>query len=919
VLEVSLRKAGYSVAGCSDAQSALELLSLSRPDLILADTRLPETNGFELLEQIRADEEWSDIPFIFLASDVAVESKIRGLELGVEDYLTKPIYIKEIITRVNLVLQRKQREGMSQRDSLTGKARFTGSLADMGLVDLIQTIDIGKKTGVLYLSSGKQRGAIYFRDGALVDAELGRLRGARAVYRALVLSSGSFEIDFRPVRMEDAIKASSQAVLMEGMRRMDEWGRFMEQLPPLETVFEVNEKALIERLAEIPDEINETLRHVDGKNSLIGILESASPTDDLEVLAAISKLYFEGIIFDTGRKTSVIPGPLEEGPKEEEGRPATSPPRRPTTTLGAAAFSGAADRGTEARGEGPGGGPAAADGRAAGGAGGGEEPAAPGGFERGPSTLEYPVAREKKQTPPYGTPITALYGPDEAASGETAEGGTAAPPAGRGRVIRFPQQEQSGANGVGEAVRSLEGKKVARPPVPSGVPIGDRKSGSRARGPAAGSGATASAGPGAAADLPAIPSLVRFPQAKRRGKRLRITSSSGTLVSPVYRPPAPDEPEAEKRAPAFDPAGARAARSEDELALREADLEQIGMVSMRPRSKPAPPPVPERQRITEPEVESDKTRATSPEVESPRRAEPDGQSEPAAKADKGAEPASEPEVAIPAVRLVSRKSEGASAAREKPGESETAEEEIGYSTIPVSAGARMTRMALVVLGLLTLSVVGVYLFYPPADSGEERASGAIDSRATASEEPPPTAPGAALSQDGVGPQAERAGEKQGPEQGAATEQAEEPGQAEEEPGQAAAASVEVGEPRLEQPEESGDEERYAELVEEARKLEAKGKRRRAVELYEQALAVRQDGSEALGKLAFHYLNQGDNGTAADYAARAAVEDPTSSEAWIVLGAARDGLKDREGAREAYRKCVELGKGIYVQECRRLLR
>ena len=71
----------------------------------------------------------------------AVESKIRGLELGVEDYLTKPIYIKEIITRVNLVLQRKQREGMSQRDSLTGKARFTGSLADMERRHILATLE----------------------------------------------------------------------------------------------------------------------------------------------------------------------------------------------------------------------------------------------------------------------------------------------------------------------------------------------------------------------------------------------------------------------------------------------------------------------------------------------------------------------------------------------------------------------------------------------------------------------------------------------------------------------------------------------------------------------------------------------------------------------------------------------------------
>jgi Tfp pilus assembly protein PilF len=73
----------------------------------------------------------------------------------------------------------------------------------------------------------------------------------------------------------------------------------------------------------------------------------------------------------------------------------------------------------------------------------------------------------------------------------------------------------------------------------------------------------------------------------------------------------------------------------------------------------------------------------------------------------------------------------------------------------------------------------------------------------------------------------------------------------------------------------------------------------------------------LSHLAFGYLNRGDNQQAADFAARAVAIDPTSSEGWIVLGAARDALGDGKSARDAYRKCVELGQGDYVQECRRV--
>ncbi|MCB9597209.1 MAG: DUF4388 domain-containing protein, partial [Sandaracinaceae bacterium] len=302
VLEVSLRKAGYSVATCGDAGEALEMVELSAPDLVLSDTRLPGMNGFELVEELRRQVEHDKVPFMFLSSDSSVESKVRGLELGVEDYLTKPIYIKEIITRINLTLQRQEREGLARRTSVS-KTRFTGSLGDMGLVDLLQTIDISRKSGVLELSTGSQRGTITFREGQLLDAELGALVGEPAIYRLLLWNEGEFEIDFRPVRVEQRIRSSTQAILMEGMRRVDEWGRLLEQIPTLDNVFEVSEEELVERLAEIPDEINTILRHIDGRRSLMEVVDAADQ-DDLETLTAITKLYFEGIIFPTGRTAS---------------------------------------------------------------------------------------------------------------------------------------------------------------------------------------------------------------------------------------------------------------------------------------------------------------------------------------------------------------------------------------------------------------------------------------------------------------------------------------------------------------------------------------------------------------------------------------------------------------------------------------
>jgi hypothetical protein len=112
---------------------------------------------------------------------------------------------------------------------------------------------------------------------------------------------------------------------------------------------------------------------------------------------------------------------------------------------------------------------------------------------------------------------------------------------------------------------------------------------------------------------------------------------------------------------------------------------------------------------------------------------------------------------------------------------------------------------------------------------------------------------------------------------------------------------------------------YEDAMKRGRELDRKANTKAAIAAYEEALALNPNSSEALGKLAFHQLNRGKNAEAIELANRAVTADPTNSEGWIVLGAGRHALHDRDGAREAYRKCAELGTGTYVQECRHMLR
>ena len=307
VLEVSLRNAGYNVAGCPSVGKALEILHANKPDLILSDTTFGDMNGFEFVEQLRQNSEWSHIPFMFLSSDGSIESKIRGLELGVQDYLTKPIYIREVVARVGIELARQARAGLAHKSS-DARTRFSGSLSEMSVVDLLQTIDVSRKSGVLTLVSvDGQAGMISFDSGAVINATVEDLVGEDAVYRHLLWRDGTFDLEFRRVSLsERTVHRTTQALLMEGMRRLDEWSRLSELLPSFETVLEIDPQMLRERLRDMPDDQNPMVRLIDGQRS-VGEVLRAHGGDHVDALRKVVDLYFEGMVREVGRIQDSIP------------------------------------------------------------------------------------------------------------------------------------------------------------------------------------------------------------------------------------------------------------------------------------------------------------------------------------------------------------------------------------------------------------------------------------------------------------------------------------------------------------------------------------------------------------------------------------------------------------------------------------
>ena len=121
--------------------------------------------------------------------------------------------------------------------------------------------------------------------------------------------------------MEETISTSTQGLLLEGMRRLDEMGRIAEQLPSMTAVFDFVPEVLSERLGELPDELNGILRLIDGERTLSDLLD-LSPFDDLSTLSILAKLYFDGVLRQVaGALRSVTTGPdVREALKRSDER-----------------------------------------------------------------------------------------------------------------------------------------------------------------------------------------------------------------------------------------------------------------------------------------------------------------------------------------------------------------------------------------------------------------------------------------------------------------------------------------------------------------------------------------------------------------------------------------------------------------------
>jgi two-component system phosphate regulon response regulator PhoB/two-component system alkaline phosphatase synthesis response regulator PhoP len=120
LVSLHLRRAGFRVKGFLHAEGFLKAIDKETPDLIILDLMLPDADGFDICKHLQKKDEFSSTPIIMLTAKTEETDKVLGLELGADDYVTKPFSPKELVARVKAVLRRRTEKETAKKIDVGG-------------------------------------------------------------------------------------------------------------------------------------------------------------------------------------------------------------------------------------------------------------------------------------------------------------------------------------------------------------------------------------------------------------------------------------------------------------------------------------------------------------------------------------------------------------------------------------------------------------------------------------------------------------------------------------------------------------------------------------------------------------------------------------------------------------------------------
>jgi len=213
---------GHKIRTATNGLDALGAALRDPPDLILSDVQMPTMDGWQFLRMVRSRQSLNGIPFVFLTTLGGDDERLKGYQLGVDDYIAKPFKDAELKARVSKVLSRARKRPRASAE----KNALRGDLSQVGLPSILSFIEMERRSGALLLITEQQLATIHIRDGAPARVDLPEaheaLDGVNRLYFILDWTEGRFEFTPSSLPIADELNVTSSFALLEHARMSDE-------------------------------------------------------------------------------------------------------------------------------------------------------------------------------------------------------------------------------------------------------------------------------------------------------------------------------------------------------------------------------------------------------------------------------------------------------------------------------------------------------------------------------------------------------------------------------------------------------------------------------------------------------------------------------------------------------------------------
>ncbi len=269
LLTASLRKSGFVTFQALDGEDAWDKTKKEKPDLILADVTMPKLDGYQFCKMVREDPVTEHIPFIFLTAKGELNDRVTGLNMGADDYISKPFHISEVIARIKAILQRTTLT-YREIDEEESESALKGDLEHMMLAEVLQTFTMTSKTGGLKIVNRGKTGEIYFENGEIVHASLEDLSSGEALNRILSWEEGTFEFAASDKPEKKTIHKGTTSLLMEGFEQRDEFLKYKDLMPAFEAVVKIPDPA---KLKGAKPNVQKIVDLIDGDRTIQDVID----------------------------------------------------------------------------------------------------------------------------------------------------------------------------------------------------------------------------------------------------------------------------------------------------------------------------------------------------------------------------------------------------------------------------------------------------------------------------------------------------------------------------------------------------------------------------------------------------------------------------------------------------------------------